>query len=94
MDKTKRLVLGLLCACGLAACAGLDIRPVTKPMASAPLPQYKVGDKFLFKDAIVEDPLEVVAVNDKTVTIKSPMFGTRTQYKDFSTPESWTGGMT
>lgn len=63
-------------------------------MAPAPVPQYTVGDKFVFKVAIVEDEQEVLAVDEKTVTIKSPMFGTRTQYKDFSTPENWTGGIT
>ena len=63
-------------------------------MAAAPVPEYKVGDKFVFTVAIVDDAQEVVAVDDKTVTIKSAMFGTRAQYKDFSTPESWTGGIT
>ena len=94
MGKTNRLVLGLLFTSFLAACVSLDIRPVTKSMAPAPLPQYKVGDKFVFKVAILEDEQVVVAVNEKTVTIKSSAFGTLTQYKDFSTPESWTGGFT
>ena len=94
MRDTNRLILCLLFTGGLAACAGLDIRPVTKPMAPAPVPQYEVGDKFVFKVAIVEDLQEVVAVDEKTVTIISKVFGTLTQYKDFGTPESWTGGIT
>ena len=53
-----------------------------------------MGDKFVFRVAIVEDSQEVVAVDEKTVTIKSRMFGTRTQYKDLSAPENWTGGIT
>ena len=63
-------------------------------MAPAPLPQYKVGDKFVFKVAIVEDIHEVVAVNSKSITIKSKVFGTLTQPKDFGNPENWTGGLT
>ncbi len=94
MGETNRLALILLVTSCLAACSALDVRPVTKPMAPAPLPTYKVGDKFVFKVAIVKDEQEVVAVNEKTVTIKSPAFGTLTQYRDFSTPENWTGGYT
>jgi len=94
MGAKSRLALCLLVASGLGSCAGLDIRPVTKPMAPASLPQYKVGDKFVFKVAIVEDRQEVVAVTETTVIIKSSMFGNLTQYKDFGNPESWTGGFT
>ncbi len=92
MGKTIRLAVILLFTSCLAACSALDVRPVAKSMAPAPLPTYKVGDKFVFKVAIVKDEQEVVAVDEKTVTIKSSAFGTLTQYRDFSTPENWTGG--
>ena len=66
---------------------------MTKPMVPSPLPTYKVGDKFVSKVAIVKDEQEVVAVNDKTVTIKSSAFGTLTQYRDFSTPDQVLSGL-
>jgi len=94
VGKRNRWAIVLLFTSCLAACSALDVRPVTQSMAPAPLPTYKVGDKFVFKVAIVKDEQEVVAVDDKTVTIKSSAFGTLTQYRDFSTPENWTGGYT
>lgn len=94
MGKTYRLALILIFTSCLAACSALDVQPVTKPMVPSPLPTYKVGDKFVSKVAIVKDEQEVVAVNDKTVTIKSSAFGTLTQYREFSTPENWTGEYT
>ena len=94
MLRWKRTVIYLALTLVLGACTNLNIRPVSRPMAPAPLPQYKVGDKFVFKVAIVEDAHEVVAVNSKSITIKSPVFGTLTQPIDFSNPESWTGGIT
>ena len=94
MVKTSRLVWGLLLTSGLAACAGVEVGPVANPMTPAPLPQYKVGDRFVFEVAIVKDRQTVVAVDEKKVTIKSSVFGTLTQHKDFGNPESWTGGLT
>ncbi len=94
MSRWKCAVSYLTLTLVLGACTNLNIRPVSRPMAPAPLPQYKVGDKFVFKVAIVEDAHEVVAVNSKSITIKSPVFGTLTQPRDFSNPENRTGGIT
>jgi len=71
----------------------MKFRPVADPMPPAPLPQYKVVDKFTFKIITVNDVQEVTAVSGDTITIRSSTFGTLTQSQDFSNPESWTGGL-
>ncbi|MBT3886094.1 MAG: hypothetical protein HOF70_15015 [Rhodospirillaceae bacterium] len=93
MSKHIRLGFALLLVGALGACESMNFRPVANLLAPAPLPQYKVGDKFTFKIVTVDDVQEVTAVNGDTVTIKSTTFGTLTQQRDFSNPESWTGGL-
>ena len=93
MSKRIRLGFALLLIGALGACESMKLRPVANPLAPAPLPQYKVGDKFTFKIITVDDVQEVAAVYGDTITINSPAFGTLTQQRDFSNPESWTGGL-
>jgi hypothetical protein len=67
----------------------MEVSRVTNPMPPAPLPQYKVGDKFVFDAGVVNDVQTVVSVNETQVTMKSNVFGTLTQYKDFGNPGNW-----
>ena len=94
MGKTVRLGFGVILMSYLASCAGMEVSPVSKSMAPAPLPQYTVGDAFVFDSGIVNDTQTVVAVDERTVTLESNVFGTLTQHRDFGLPESWTGGLT
>lgn len=86
------LILSALAALSLNACApGMDSRPVAAAMAPAPAPEYKVGDVFTFKVAVVEDEQRVTAVDGNVATFDSKIFGTLKQPKSFSNPASWTG---
>ena len=87
---SKRIDLGfaLLLVGALGACDSMQFRPVSNSLPPAPLPQYKVGDKFTFNILAVDDVQEVTAVSGDTVTIKSTTIGKLTQQRDFSNPES------
>jgi hypothetical protein len=88
----RNVTLVALVAFGLAGCAaGMDSRPVAAAMAPAPAPEYRVGDEFTFKVAVLEDTQRVTAVDGNTATFDSKVFGTLKQPKAFSNPASWTG---
>lgn len=50
------------------------------------------GDSFVFKVGPVEDDQEIVAVDERSVTLKSKIFGTLVVPKSIAGAWSWTGG--
>lgn len=88
--------LQMLCfALALSGCASgtYKVEPITLRLAPAPVPEYAVGDEFVYSVDPIEDIHRVVSVNDKNVVFQSSrIFGTITQPKAFSNPINFTGG--
>ena len=57
----------------------------------APIPEYKVGDEFVFGVATVEDTQRVISVSGTEAVFESRIFGTMNQPKAFTIPAKWTG---
>ncbi len=78
----------LLAACGPTS---RDARPVTTALPPAPLPQYKIGDEFVFRIGPLDDVQRVVAVDGDVITYESRVFGVMKHSRAFTNPPTWTG---
>jgi len=89
----KRFLAGVL-TLFVAGCVGgkMETAPSSRHLPPAPVPDYAVGDEFLFSVDPIEDLHKAVSVDAKSVTFESRIFGTITQPKAFSNPVTWTGG--
>ncbi|WP_341703013.1 hypothetical protein [Ferrovibrio sp.] len=89
----RNLAVAVLALMTLAACAtSQNAQPLATPLPPAPLPDYRVGDRFLFKVGPIEDLQSVIAVEADIITYQTRVFGTVRQSRAFANPANWSGG--
>ncbi len=94
MQTSIRLaVIAAVLTIALAACGtSQDAKPLGSALPEVPVPEYRVGDEFLFKVGPIEDMQRVTATDTDTVTYQTRVFGEVRQYKAFANPANWSGG--